>query len=174
MNPSAAAAITGALAACLVAGGVLWIVARAGRSPAPAVSGTSSAESAFPLAAPARTAPAVVSTAAPPAPPSAPPPDEASLMAELRRIATSDPERAVELARQGNQRFPESTDAPERTSILIHALATRGLSSEARGEAERMVNHYPDSAWVREIELFTGAHRHRTARLNDAGQIEFH
>jgi hypothetical protein len=37
-----------------------------------------------------------------------------------------------------------------------------------------MVNGYPDSDWVREIERFTGAHRHRSVRLNDAGVIEFH
>jgi hypothetical protein len=34
-----------------------------------------------------------------------------------------------------------------------------------------MVNHYPDSDWVREIEGFTGAHRHRNLRLNDAGEV---
>ncbi|MES1208158.1 MAG: hypothetical protein ABUS79_19660 [Pseudomonadota bacterium] len=43
---------------------------------------------------------------------------------------------------------------------------------EARGEAERMVNDLPDSAWVREVERFTGAHRHRNLRFNDAGAIE--
>jgi hypothetical protein len=34
-----------------------------------------------------------------------------------------------------------------------------------------MVNHYPDSEWVREVERFTGAHRHRNLRLNDAGEV---
>ena len=37
-----------------------------------------------------------------------------------------------------------------------------------------MVNHYPDSSWVREIEGFTGAHRHRNIRVNDAGQLEYY
>ena len=46
--------------------------------------------------------------------------------------------------------------------------------SEARGEAEYMVNHFPDSSWVREIEGFTGAHRHRNIRVNDAGQLEYY
>jgi hypothetical protein len=36
-----------------------------------------------------------------------------------------------------------------------------------------MVNHYPDSDWVREVERFTGAHRHRNASVNDAGQLIF-
>jgi len=100
--------------------------------------------------------------------------EEARLMARLREVAPRDPTLAVTLAREGNRRFPNSADAPERTSILIHALATLGRSSEARGEAEQMVNGYPDSDWVREIERFTGAHRHRSVRLNDAGVIEFH
>jgi hypothetical protein len=79
---------------------------------------------------------------------------------------------AIQLAREGNLRFPESSFAPERHSILIHALADNEQRSEARGEAEFMVNHYPDSDWVREIERFTGAHRHRNSRLNDAGELE--
>ncbi|HWA75520.1 MAG TPA: hypothetical protein VG937_24465 [Polyangiaceae bacterium] len=95
-------------------------------------------------------------------------------MAELRRLKSVSPARAVELARAGNQRFPDSPDAPERASILIHALSDLGQSSEARGEAEHMVNHYPDSSWVREIERFTGAHRHRNVRLNAEGQLEYY
>ncbi len=100
--------------------------------------------------------------------------DEARLMARLRVAAGSDPGLAVNLAREGNRRFPDSRDAPERSSILIHALAAQDLASQARGEAEDMVNHYPDSEWVREIERFTGAHRHRNIRVNDAGILEYH
>lgn len=96
---------------------------------------------------------------------------EAQLMEELRHAHTS--VLAIRLARQGNQQFPGSDFAPERESILIHALADNQQQSEARGEAEYMVNHYPDSEWVREIERFTGAHRHRNVRLNEAGEIEY-
>ena len=99
--------------------------------------------------------------------------DEARLMARLRAASGTDPALAVQLAREGNRRFPDSPDAPERTSILIHALAGLDHSMEARGEAEEMVNHYPDSEWVREIERFTGAHRHRNVRINDAGVLEY-
>jgi hypothetical protein len=99
--------------------------------------------------------------------------DEARLMARLRTAAGSDPTLAVQLARDGNRRFRDSPDAPERTSILIHALAGLDRSMEARGEAEEMVNHDPDSEWVREIERFTGAHRHRNIRVNDAGVLEY-
>ncbi len=99
-------------------------------------------------------------------------PNEGALMQRLRSVKLSEPALAVELAREGNRRFPETTDAPERASILIHALAQLERSAEARGEAEQMVNHYPDSEWVREIEAFTGAHRHRNLRVNDAGKLE--
>jgi hypothetical protein len=111
----------------------------------------------------------------PPTPAAAPAPaaalGEAQLMARLRSIKDSNAAAAIELARDGNRRFPDSADAPERHSILIHALANAEQRSEARGEAEQMVNHYPDSEWVREVERFTGAHRHRNLRLNDAGEV---
>jgi hypothetical protein len=100
--------------------------------------------------------------------------EEAQLMARLRKLAETEPEAAIALAREGNRRFPGSADAPERTSILIHALSTAGRPMEARGEAEKMVNEAPDSEWVREVERFTGAHRHRNVRVNDAGAIEFY
>jgi len=114
-------------------------------------------------------------SATPARPPAAPAheTDEARLMARLRAIKDSDPAAAVTMAREGNRRFPESTDAPERTSILIHALVAVDKGSEARGEAEQMVNHYPDSSWVREVERFTGAHRHRNVSVTDAGQLIF-
>ena len=95
-------------------------------------------------------------------------------MEQLRNIKDTDAARAVELAREGNRRFRDSANAPERSSILIHALASLGRSSEARGEAEMMVNHSPDSDWVREIEGFTGAHRHRNLRLSADGSLEYY
>ena len=92
-------------------------------------------------------------------------------MARLRELAATDSAQAVELARAGNHRFPDSAGAPERTSILIHALANLERVREARAEAEQMVNHYPDSDWVREIEGFSGAHRHRNLQVSDGGIV---
>ena len=100
--------------------------------------------------------------------------DEAELMRLLRSASGNDPALAVELAREGNRRFPASPEAPERTSIMIHALSEQGLTSEARGAAEDMVNRYPDSSWVREIERFTGAHRHRNIRVDAQGRLEYY
>lgn len=100
---------------------------------------------------------------------------EAKLMEKLRHARSAGQHAlAIQLAREGNRRFAGSALEPERESILIHALADNEQRGEARGEAERMVNHYPDSDWVREIERFTGAHRHRNVRLNDAGEIEYY
>lgn len=100
---------------------------------------------------------------------------EAKLMEKLRHARSAGQHAlAIQLAREGNRRFAGSALEPERASILIHALADNEQRTEARGEAERMVNHYPDSDWVREIERFTGAHRHRNVRLNDAGDIEYY
>lgn len=108
-------------------------------------------------------------------PPTVPPLlNEAALMTELRRVKDGDPEQALALARNGNQRFADSPDAPERTAIIIYALTALGRPSEGRGEAETMVNHYPDSKWVREIEQYTGAHRHRNIRTNAEGQLEYY
>ena len=127
----------------------------------------------------------LVSAAQPPTttaslPTRAPPPlvpallEEPALMSELRRVKDSDAELSLSLARDGNRRFPESADASERAAIIVHALSTLGRNSEARGEAEDMVNRYPDSEWVREVERFTGAHRHRNVRTNAAGQLEYY
>jgi len=141
-------------------------------------------------AAPVAVAPPPAPSPAPPHPPgpdrspstTAPPPPvgseaaaplkESVLMARLRSVAGSNFPLAVELARAGNRRFPDSPDAPERASILVHALAAQGMAKEARGEAEYAVNHYPDSSWVQEIEGFTGAHRHRNLILTDGGVIQ--
>jgi hypothetical protein len=143
------------------------------------------AEPAAPAPSPVPAPPPAPAAAAQNAPPDAAPPsarveatvarmNEAVLMAHLREVARTDSAQAIEIARAGNKRFPDSPDAPERTSILIHALITQDKLSEGRAEAEYMVNHYPDSKWVREIEGFTGAHRHRNIRVNDAGQLEYY
>ena len=168
------------LVACLVA---VWRVRAASRSAARDATDDAAPVAALkPAPAPSPPPPPVSSAGGAPAAPRRPAPtardlaalDEARLMARLRAVAPGEPALAITLAREGNRRFPDSADAPERTSILIHALAATGQSGPARGEAEAMVNHYPDSTWVREIETFTGAHRHRNVRVNDAGQVEFY
>jgi hypothetical protein len=161
-------------AAVLIVGAVVWWRSGERDTPAP-----HAAVPAAPATAPAATP---APPAKPPAPPAAPTAKDSSpedvstmneqlLMARLREVAKTDSAKAIALAEEGNRRFADSADAPERESILIHALANAERRNEARGRAEYMVNHYPDSAWVREIEAFTGAHRHRNLTVNDAGQL---
>ena len=87
--------------------------------------------------------------------------DESSLLTQLRSLVDVDPVRAYELAKRGLALFPNSSDAPEMAALAVKSLARQGKRSEARGEAETMVNQYPDSPWAREVERHTGAHPHR-------------
>jgi hypothetical protein len=161
----------------MVAVGALTLLParRVARSPAlvsPSTRSAPSAHSAASLGAapssPDRPAPLPASHAIPQLPA-----EEAAFMTDLRVLAELDPELCIERAREGKARFGDSADAPERRSLLIHALARVGRPSDARAEAEHMVNECPDSAWVHEIERFTGAHRHRNIRLASNGQLEF-
>jgi outer membrane protein assembly factor BamD (BamD/ComL family) len=79
-------------------------------------------------------------------------------MNQLRAAQDSDPVRARQLAEEGMRRFPNSPDAAEREALGIKAYARQGRISEARAEAERMVNRYPGSKWALEVERHTGAH----------------
>ncbi len=99
-----------------------------------------------------------VSTAAQPTQPPSTPSDEVSLMGRLRGIEDTDPVQALELAREGNRRFPDGVDAAERAAIVVKSLARTGHLSEARGEAEAMVNRYSGTRWALEVEQQTGAH----------------
>ena len=164
------------VAVVAVGSAMAWRARSAGR-PAEAVA---TAPTPPPAVAPTQPDPPAPPSPTPPqpeteaAPKSAKPLDERQLMARLRGAAKRDPALALTLAREGNRRFPSSPDAPERSSVAIHALVDLGRGMEARGEAEKMVNDYPDSEWVREVERFTGAHRHRNIRVNDAGVLEYH
>jgi hypothetical protein len=166
--------VTKQLAVALAVGVGLTVAAvwRAGdareRSTATSTSTSTSTSTATSTATSTPTPTATATSAAPPAAP-----DESTLMFRLR-AARSTPALAIELAREGDRRFPDSPDAAERASILIHALADEGRAVEARGAAESVVNRYPDSSWVREIEQFTGAHRHRNIRTTADGALEYY
>jgi hypothetical protein len=88
--------------------------------------------------------------------------DEAPLLARLQSVQESDPSLAYDLAREGRRRFPASANAPEWAARVVKSLALLGRLSEARREAEIMVNAYPESPWTREVEAHTGAHPRRS------------
>jgi len=87
--------------------------------------------------------------------------DETALMTRMRSAETTAPDVALQLAREGNLRFPGSSDAAERAAAVVRCLAQLGRVSEARGEAEIMVNRYAGTPWALEVERHTGAHPHR-------------
>ena len=83
--------------------------------------------------------------AARPSPAAAPAPafTESALMAAIRDLGASDPARALELARDGNRRFPKSADAAERSWTICKSLAALGRFHDAQVEARLLVHQYP-------------------------------
>jgi hypothetical protein len=154
------------LAAAIVALGVASLVCLGSRSesPQPLLNDTQPTEgvSSSPSATPAE-APAVVqatnSAAAPPPQPILPPQsNEDSLADSMHRLESTDPAAALELARQGQRRWPDGPRAAEFAAIEVKCLYLLGKPSEGRGAAEAMVNKYRNSTWAFEVERQTGAH----------------
>ncbi len=77
--------------------------------------------------------------------------DEPKLMAELRPLVGKDPERALELARKGDARFPDGPDAAERSWIVVKSLTDVGRFAEARAEATRMVARFRGTSWEKDV-----------------------
>jgi TolA-binding protein len=73
-------------------------------------------------------------------------------MAKLRDLGTSDLELSLKLAREGNARYPDSSDAVERTWFVCKSLTGLGRSEEARAEALRMVEKYPGTSFTNDVQ----------------------
>lgn len=76
----------------------------------------------------------------------------------MHALEDSSPERALELARQGQALWPTGPRAAEFAATEVKCLYRLGRASEGRGTAEAMVNKYPGSSWALEVERQTGAH----------------
>jgi hypothetical protein len=121
-----------------------------------------------PVVAPTPPRPALLDASLPPTVPAAakkPAPakpkllSENELMERLRKAQdTDDYVVSYDLAREGLRRFPDSRNAPEMAAMVVKSLARQGKASEARAEAEVMVNKYAGTEWAREVERHTGAH----------------
>jgi hypothetical protein len=159
--------IVGSLLVIVVGIGV-GMVALRHRTPAPAPAAAPAAEieKPAPIPVPEPPPPQVVDASAPPAPPAmnkkAVKPKlltESELMERLRKAQDTDEYMlSYDLAREGLRRFPKSPDAPEMAAMVVKSLARQGKISEARAEAEVMVNKYAGTFWAREVERHTGAH----------------
>lgn len=77
---------------------------------------------------------------------------EAALMAELRALGSTDAERSLTLAREGNARFPATGAAPERARVVVKSLVGLRRFHEAREEARRMVLAYPRTPETLDVE----------------------
>lgn len=70
---------------------------------------------------------------------------EVELLTGAQRALRDSPARALELARQHEQRFRYGTFAEERDALIIEALFRLGRMSDARSRAERFMLAWPDS-----------------------------
>lgn len=86
-------------------------------------------------------------------------------MSAIRDLGAADPARALELSREGNRRFPNSADAAERSWTICKSLAALGRASEARDEAQQMVEQYPGTSWASDVRRHLLTHP-----LADPGQ----
>jgi hypothetical protein len=78
--------------------------------------------------------------------------NEAALMVRLRELGETDPPLSLRLAREGNDRFPNSPDAPERAFIVVKSLVDMARFKEAQGEARRMLKAYPNDPRTLDVE----------------------
>jgi len=74
--------------------------------------------------------------------------DEPGLMTQLRQLVDNAPGRTIELAREGQKRFPGSPDAPERSWMIAKALVSLGRFEEACGEARHLMRRSPENVWA--------------------------
>jgi len=74
------------------------------------------------------------------------------LMDKLRALAGKDPEQILRLARAANARDPDGPHAPERAWMVVKSLTDLGRLSEAKDEAQTMVNRYPGTSWAMDVQ----------------------
>jgi hypothetical protein len=77
---------------------------------------------------------------------------EPALMGKLRDLGDSAPLISLALAREGNQRFPDSPNAAERAWWVCKSLVNLADFTEARQEARTMVLRYPGTSFALDIE----------------------
>lgn len=69
-------------------------------------------------------------------------------MMKLRSLAGQDPQQIIRLAREANARDPDGPNAPERAWMIVKSLTDQQRFSEAKDEAQTMVNRYPGTSWA--------------------------
>ncbi len=82
--------------------------------------------------------------------------EEVLHLANLRRVAGSNPSEALRLAQEGHERFARGMLYQEREAIAIGALSRLGRKGEARGRAERFLARFPRSPYADQIRAEAG------------------
>ncbi len=87
-------------------------------------------------------------------------------MSKLRDLRGSNPTLTLELARAGNQRFPDSPDVAERSWFIVKSLSDLGRHEEARVEGRTLVERYRDTRWGEDVyrHLFVNPPTHPSER----------
>jgi hypothetical protein len=73
-------------------------------------------------------------------------------MVRLRQLEETDPPLSLRLAREGNARFPNGPDAPERAFIVVKSLVDMARFKEAQQEARKMLKAYPNDPRTLDVE----------------------
>jgi hypothetical protein len=92
--------------------------------------------------------------------------DEPALMRTLRELRGQSPERTLQLARDGNQRFKDSSDAAERAWFIVKSLSDLGRHDEARTEGRQLLQQHRETRWAEDVyrHLFVNPPTHPLER----------
>lgn len=104
----------------------------------------------------ARTAPVPAAKPSAPGETSFDPLEETRHLGALRRIAPSDPARALAMIEEGNRRFAKGSFREERDAIAVSALAGLGRESEARRTGQTFLATYPTSPLSPQVRRAAG------------------
>jgi hypothetical protein len=80
------------------------------------------------------------------------PPSEAELLEQARTALKSDPNRALERAREHARRFPRGVLVQEREVLAIQALRRLGRDAEADRRADAFAKAFPGSPFQRKLK----------------------
>jgi hypothetical protein len=72
---------------------------------------------------------------------------EAALLRQIRNLVRTDPAQAVELAREGRQRFGDSPLSDDRDNFLIQGYVNLHNIEAARAEMPYYYKHHPHGRW---------------------------
>jgi hypothetical protein len=79
------------------------------------------------------------------------PSDDTAILDKLHDLAGEDPPLSMSLAWEALARNPDGPNAPELEWNVVKALYNMGLIEEAKEEARKMVDAYPESSFTGDV-----------------------